>query len=205
MAKLTKEELLAEYAPEITALVGEQIDHQVSEINANRREIAQQKEDFKDEKATLEGKVQEMTDEVATLKSQNDELQKQLNDERDARIGAELKVYADEQVAEMKKLDGANETLIDMAVGKTAVDVVDGDLNKSKLAFTAALKDSLDEVVKLAEMFGGGGGGGGGEPNPVIRSHANNPNPAKKKGSGLEKLMNPELAAARKKRVGATA
>jgi len=195
--KLTREELLAQYAPEITALVGEQIDGQVAEINTGRRDLAQSKEDFKDEKTVLEGKVAEMTTKVTDLETKNADLQKLLDTERDARLGAELKVFADGHIAEMKNLDGANVKLIDMAAKDTSYDVIDGDLEKSKDTFKTALTGNLEKLGKIAEMFGGDEGN---KPNTQTKSHSKNP--GKKDKSALSRIMSPELAEAHTKRVG---
>lgn len=202
MTKLTKDELLTQYAPEITALVVEQVEGKVSEIAAGRREIAEQKEEFKDVKIELEGKVSEMATKVTTLEATNADLQKQLDDEHNARLSAELKVFADEEVAEMKKLDGANLMLIDMAAKKADMSVVDGNLDKSKIAYQGSLNDNLDELTKIAETFGGDEQSADVETR--TRNHNTNHGKGKDKGAVINRFMSPDLAKARDERVGAT-
>lgn len=199
--RLTNDELLKEYETEISAIVGEQVGVRISEMATKDRELAEQKEEFKDKKIALETKVSEMTTKVGGLETENADLKKQLAEERDARLTAELQVYADEHISEMKKLDGANEKLIDLAVLEITLAVVDGDLGKSKTAYKNAFTGSLEKLVKIAEMFGGGDGGNGGNPPASTKKHSTNT--GKKGDSALNRILNPELLEARNKRVGA--
>lgn len=197
--KLTKEELLNEYKPEITALVGEQVEAQIQEIAAGRRKNAEDREAFKDEKTKLDGQIAEMKTAVQTANAERDSWKQKFEAERDARIASELQVFATAHVAEMKGLDGANEKIIDMAAKRVKVAVVDGDLEKSKIAFSASLKASIEEISELSEMFGGGDPEQkpSGEEKPK-RQHRNNP--GKKTGDLLNKVLAPSLLAARDKK-----
>jgi len=197
--RLTKDELLAEYKPEITALVGEQIEEQIQEIASGRREVATQKEEFKDEKTALEGTVSEMTTARDTAVTEAADWKAKYEAERDLRIQADVVVFANEHVAEMKGLDGANEKLIDMAAKRAESTVVEGDLDKSKAAYTAAFKGALEEVTELAEMFGGDGDAADVSEKPT-RKHKKN---GKKGGDDvMNRVLSPAIVKARAARAG---
>lgn len=197
--KLTKDELLAEYGTEVTELVGEQIGEQVKANATAKRELAEEKEKFVDEKKALEGEVAEMKTKVEASEKDASDWKAKFEQERDKRIEADVAVFATEHVAEMKGLEGANEKLIDLAAKRCKATVVDGDLDKSKTAYKDAIKGAMEEVSELAEMFGG-------EPstdvsNKPTKKVANN----KKGGKGKDAsaFMSPELKKAHKERVGA--
>ena len=202
--KLTKPQLLTEYSTEITELVGEQIGQKVTEVANARRELAEEKEAFKDTKAKLEGEVAEMKTKVTAAEKVGTDWKAKFEAERDARIAADLKVFANEQIAEMKNLDGANEKHIDLALKRVGnIAVVEGDLEKSKTAFSAAFKEALEDVEELAaEMSGGSGGDDDDDEKPpsATKKHKNNPG---KKSTALSRVLSPELKKQRTDR-GAT-
>lgn len=153
MAKLTKEELLSEYKPEITALVGEQVEEQVQEIAAGRRELAEQRVAFDDEKKALDETVQEMTQARDNAITERDEWKSKYEQERDARISSDLTVFKNEHVAEMKAGDSTKAKMFDVAAKRVTPSVVDGCFDKSKEAFIENFNKAVEEVSELAEMF----------------------------------------------------
>lgn len=190
MGKLTKEELLTEYKTEITALVGEQIETQVQEIATGRREIAEARVKFDEQ-------ISEMTNKVKTAEADRDQWKAKYESERDARIKSDLVVFINAHVAEMKAAEGANAKHIDLALKRTPGTIVNGDLNESKTAFSAALKASLTEVEELAEMIGNAIKPVDAGDKPT-KKHVENP--GKKVGNALSRILSPNLAEARNKR-----
>ncbi len=155
MAKLTKEELLSEYKPEITALVGEQVEEQVQEIASGRRELAEQRVAFDDEKKALDETVQEITQARDAAVTERDEWKTKYEQERDARISSDLAVFKNEHIAEMKAEDSSKAKLFDVAAKRITPCVVDGSLDKSKEAFIQNFNKAVEEVSELAEMIAG--------------------------------------------------
>lgn len=191
--KLTKEELLTEYKAEIVALVGEQVESEVAEIAAGRKQLAEERAAFKAEKEGLQAKLATVEAQVAEMKQQLEAKEAALRAEADKRVEAELKVFVEAHVAEMKGLDGANERLIDMAAKRTAATLVESDLEKSKVAYTASLKANLADVSQIAEMFGGNG-----QPaTPAGKTKQHNGNSRQtSNGDGddrLKRIMSPDL------------
>jgi len=200
MGKLTKPELLKEYKSEITELVGEQIGEQISEIASAKKEIAQHKEDFKAEKETLVAEVSEMKSKNAELEKQLAEHKKQLEQERDARISADMSVFATECVAEMSSVEGADKNVIKLASKRVKPSIVEGDLEKSKAQFRIDMNSAVEEVAEMAKLFGNGKTPSEEDEKPTRKS-ANNP----KAGTGktdVTKFMSAGLAKAHKERVG---
>ena len=191
--KLTKEELLAEYKTEIMALVGEQSAAEIQEIANSSRELARQREQFKDEKDNLMSEVAEMKKITQAAQDELASMKQRYEAERDARIGADLKVYMAEQVAEMKAKAGSDARLVDLAAKRAKVLVVDGDIEKSKTALRGSLDAAYAEVAELAEMVAGEA------PQPARRSHTDNP-PARKAGTKLESILASNLVESRTKR-----
>tara|TARA_R110002096_G_scaffold388802_2_gene583122 strand:+ start:4862 stop:6121 length:1260 start_codon:yes stop_codon:yes gene_type:complete len=199
MAKLTKPELLKEYQSEITDLVGEQIGEQVSEMAAASKELAQQKVDFKDQKDTLTAEVAEMKTKLDGSEKEVAEMKTQLKTERDARVKADVTVFATECVAEMQAVDGADENIIKLAAKRVTPTVVEGDLEKSKTAFRTELKSAVEEVTEMATLFGGGKAPS--EEDPTKTKTATKNTKGGKKDD-MSRFMSPGLAKARKERVG---
>lgn len=197
--RLTKEELLTEYKAEVASLVGEQVEEQIREIATARREVAEQKEQIKDKQKETDTQIAEMKSENETLKSENDRLQKQLNEERNARITAELTTYADTYISEMKGLDGTNPKIIDLASKEVTPTVVDGDLEKSKVAYRDSIKTSIEKLTAIAEMFDKSSDDADGDDDShKTRKHSNNPK--KKAGDLMSRVLSSDLIEARKKR-----
>lgn len=155
--KLTKEELLAEYAPEITALVGEQVESQIQEVASGRRDLAEQREAFKDEKAALHAEIAEMKQKLTASQNETAQWKERYENANAENIKAQLAVYANEAVAEMKELVGteSKSKIVDLAAKRVNQLVVDGDLEKSKNAYKNALKSAFEDMQELSEMFGG--------------------------------------------------
>lgn len=193
--KLTKEELLAEYKTEIMALVGEQSAAEIQEIANSSRELARQREQFKDEKDAITAEVAEMKNAVKAAQDDAASWKQRYETERDARVTADLKVYMAEQVAEMKAKAGNDARLVEVASKRVTVKVVDGDLEKSKTALRSSFDAAYAEVAELAEMVAGEGA------QPARRSHTDNP-PARKAGTKLEAILATNLAESRAKRPG---
>lgn len=193
--KLTKEELLAEYKTEIMALVGEQSAAEIQEIANSSRELARQREQFKDEKSAMTAEVAEMKNAAKAAQDEAASWKQRYEAERDARFAADLKVYMAEQVAEMKAKAGNDARLVEVASKRVTVKVVDGDLEKSKTALRNSFDAAYAEVAELAEMVAGEAA------QPARRSHTDNP-PARKAGTKLDALLAPNLAESRAKRPG---
>lgn len=191
MAKLTKEELLTEYKAEVTALVGEQIEGQVQEIAAGRREIAEAKVKFDEQ-------ISEMTNKVKLAETERDQWKAKYEGERNARIQADLAVFVNEKIAEMKAAEGADGKRIDLAMKRTPVAVIDGDLEASKKAFLTASKAALEEINELAEMIGATGKNVVDTSEKPIKKHTENP--GKKAGSSLSRILAANLVESRTKR-----
>jgi len=193
--KLTKEELLAEYKTEIMALVGEQSATEIQEIANSTRELVREREKFKDEKAAMAAEVAEMQAAVQSAKDESTSWQRRFEDERNARIEGDLKVYMAEQVVEMKAKPGNDAKLVDVAMKRVTIKVVEGDLEKSKAALSDGMGAAYAEIAELAEMVGGE------RATAARRTHTDNP-PARKGGAKLDTILASSIVDARAKRAG---
>jgi hypothetical protein len=200
MVKLTKEELLSDYKPEITALVGEQVEEQVQEIAAGRRELAEQRVAFDDEKKALDESVQEMTQARDAAVTERDDWKSKFEQERDARIASDLSVFKNEHVAEMTEQDGAKAKLFQVAAKRVNPTVVEGDFDKSKQAFIENFSKAVEEVSELAEMFAGPSEDVSDAPKKL---HDRNPVAQGSTSQKLEDILSPELRKSRESRSNA--
>ena len=200
MVKLTKEELLSEYKPEITALVGEQVEEQIQEIAAGRRELAEQRVAFDDEKKALDESVQEMTQARDAVVTERDELMLKYEQERDARITSDLSVFKNEHVAEMKTGDGAKAKLFEVAAKRVTPSVIEGDFEKSKQAFIENFSKAVEEVSELAEMIASPSEDASEAPKKL---HNRNPVAQGASSQKLEDILAPELRKSRESRSNA--
>lgn len=198
--KLTKDELLAEYKQEITALVGEQIEDQIQEIASGRKEIAEQRVKLTQEKQTLEASVQEMTGKFTKSEKDVAEWKAKYEAERDARIASELGLFANEQVAEMISSGDHDKRVVELAAKRVKSQVVDGDLEKSKKHFTSQLKSAMEEVSEMAEMFGSKD-----DTELPTKKRDGNHDDKGNKTKKLSRILSPELNESITKRTGAKA
>lgn len=192
--RLTKSELSAQYPQEIIALSSELVDEKVAETRQEHEaKISEQV-------AESEAKIAEMQTEIDDLKKQNEDLQVELDKASGDKLVADLKVFAAEHVAEMKKPDGVNPDIVDMAAGEVDIENIDGDFDKSKDAYCKALQRSLDKLTKVAEMFGGNTDDGDGD-NDSGQTKTKTHNTNRKSKDGFERFMSPQLVKSRKERL----
>lgn len=191
--KLTKEQLIAEYASEITEIIGDRISKQVKEIADSKHQLANDRESFKAEKAELEAKVAEITKSRDAVLSELEKMKADFEKEKSSRIVIELEKFAASHVAEMIEEDSDSKNLIEIAAKRTKAILVDNDLEKSKSAFVANLKSAIDDLSELSEIFGGSvnkNSDDDDEGKPPTKNHKKN----HKKGSDLfSRFISPEL------------
>lgn len=195
--KLTKDELLAEYKQEITALVGEQIEDQIQEIATGRKEIAEQKVKLTQEKQSLEASVQEMTSKFNGAEKVAAEWKSKYESERDARIASQLELFANEKVAEMISSGDHDKRIVDLASKRIKAQVVDGDLDKSKKNYVEQLNGAIDEVSEMAELFGSKQ-----DSDLVTKKRDGNRSDKGNATKKLSKILSSELNESMKKRTG---
>tara|TARA_R110002126_G_scaffold10482_13_gene47685 strand:- start:459 stop:1718 length:1260 start_codon:yes stop_codon:yes gene_type:complete len=154
-ARLSREQLLAEYGPEITSLTGDQVAERIAEMAKGKQELADKEAAFEKEKGELTEKVAEMT-------TANEKLTKELADSKAETltangklVGAELKVYAATAIQEMKDGEAHDERVVEIAAADLTPELVENDLEKSKAAFNLRLKGAIERTEKIVEMTGG--------------------------------------------------
>lgn len=184
--KLTKDELLAEYKPEIMALISEQTISEIEAVGKQARELALEKQKFEETKRANEATISEMTSTITSTKNEIAEWKKKYETERDARIASELNVYQNALVAEMSA--AKNGKLVELASKRVKPVVIDGDLEKSKANLKNSLESAYAEVASISEMFGSNPAP---EQKPKTKNHEGNP--VAKTGTTLDKILSPSL------------
>jgi len=192
MAKLTKEQLLAEYGTFITEIIGEQMDVQVKAVASDKRELSEAKQAFETQKAEHDAAIAEMKKEITDLKAERDVIKGKLDKQDEALKLATVKDFAAEAVAEMKKSDDHDEKVVEMASEGIEPLLVDGDIEKSKSDFKNRLDKAVARTEKIFEMAGGKQE----DTTPTRKLTKNESRADKKKGPTINDFISPDLVKA---------
>lgn len=192
--KLNKDELLAEYGPEIRALVSEQMDGQFTELATEKGKLADAQTKFDTDKKELDVTIAEQKTSIDELTTERDTLKTELKDKEQQVLMGQLKEFAATHVAEMKSGDDHAENIVELSAVDLEPVMVEGDLEKSKNVFKDRLAKSVERTEKLAETLGG---------NPTdaddrTRQHKGNPSKGGNKGPDINKFLSHELTGATK-------